>query len=191
MTDEAIAVRRATTEDYAGVAALLSASLAEALTLEERKEGFVQGKFSADVIRWFDESAGVFVACDDGVVVAVLCACNLDEPQLPPQVEALKAQLAEWRLDGDPIPLGRTLCYGPVCIDRSYRRRGLLKRLFVALIASAVARFDRGVAFVSVENSRSLAAHRDGLGMRELGDYDDGAKIVLGFRVQPAQNPAG
>lgn len=186
MTVPAIEIRRAAASDYADIAALLSASVFGALEPAERREGFLQGSFTPDIVHWFDRSAGVFVACDGARIIGVLCACDLGDGRLPPQAEGLRAHLPEWRLDGNPIPLDRTLCYGPVCIDRRYRGRGLLKRLFAALLESAAPAYDYGVAFVSVENPRSLAAHRDGLGMRQLGEYDAGTRVALSFRIPAA-----
>src|SRR6266545_2342785 len=75
--------------------------------------------------------------------------------------------------------------YGPVCIDRNYRGRGLLRGLFEAQKKELAGQFEIGVAFVSRSNPHSLTAHVDGLGMAEVGDFECRGNIyaTLVFRV--------
>jgi hypothetical protein len=66
----------------------------------------------------------------------------------------------------------KSFVYGPVCVDRAYRGRGVLRGLFRTLLGEIAARFDAGVAFVAEANQRSLAAHVAGLGMDDVGEFE-------------------
>lgn len=65
----------------------------------------------------------------------------------------------------------RVFIYGPVCIDRAYRGRGLLRGLYETLRREVAGRYDIGVAFVADDNPRSLRVHVDGLGMGDVGEF--------------------
>lgn len=73
--------------------------------------------------------------------------------------------------------------FGPVCIDRPHRRRGLLRGLYEALKNEIAGQFEVGVAFVARDNSHSLQAHVAGLGMTDVGDFEVKGKIyaILAF----------
>jgi hypothetical protein len=74
-----------------------------------------------------------------------------------------------------------------VCIDRDYRRRGLLRGLYEAQKKHIAGQFEVGVAFVSRTNPHSLDAHISGLGMVEAGDFEVMGNVyaILVFRLAP------
>ena len=88
---------------------------------------------------------------------------------------------------GRPLAAQRTLIYGPVCVARSHRGRGLLRGLYDALRSEVAGGYDSGVAFVAKSNQRSLAAHVDGLGMTIAGDFvfNGNSYWILAFHVPP------
>jgi len=91
--------------------------------------------------------------------------------------------------EGRPLRAFNSYIYGPVCIGREYRGRGLLRGLYEAQKKDLAGQFEIGVAFVSRSNSHSLSAHVAGLGMSEAGDFEVRGNVyaTLAFRV-PAQS---
>ena len=85
----------------------------------------------------------------------------------------------------------KTFVYGPVCVDRAYRGRGVLRGMFRTLLGEIAARFDAGVAFVAEDNQRSLAAHVAGLGMHDVGEFEFKGKryriLAFGARATPGR----
>ncbi|MFQ5830355.1 MAG: hypothetical protein ACE5JD_14535 [Candidatus Methylomirabilia bacterium] len=75
---------------------------------------------------------------------------------------------------GKMVSSYRSFIYGPVCIDRLRRGRGVLRGLFEMLRREVTKQYEVGVAFVSKENPRSLAAHVDGFGMARVGEFEFG-----------------
>ena len=89
------------------------------------------------------------------------------------------------RFDGKPLSSYNSYIYGPVCIDRAYRRRGALRGLYAAQKQDLAGQFDVGVAFVARSNPHSLNAHIAGLGMTEVGDFElkGNVYVILTFRA--------
>jgi hypothetical protein len=84
----------------------------------------------------------------------------------------------ERRLDAQ-----RTFVYGPVCVDRGQRGRGVLRAMFDTLRREIAGDYDAGVLFIAKPNQRSLDAHVQGLGMTVVGEYefDQNAYWILAF----------
>ena len=74
--------------------------------------------------------------------------------------------------EGKSLASYHSYVYGPVCIDRAFRRRGLLRGLYEAQRRDMAGRFEIGVALVARDNVHSLDAHVAGLGMIEAGDFE-------------------
>jgi predicted GNAT superfamily acetyltransferase len=84
-----------------------------------------------------------------------------------------------------PLSTFNSYIYGPVCMARDFRGRGLLRGLYEAQKKDLAGQFEIGVAFVSRSNPHSLAAHVKGLGMTEVGDFECQGNIyvTLAFRL--------
>jgi predicted GNAT superfamily acetyltransferase len=75
--------------------------------------------------------------------------------------------------------------YGPACVAREYRGRGLLRGLYDAQKKDLAGQFKISVAFVSRSNPHSLDAHVKGLGMTEVGNFEcrGNTYVTLAFRL--------
>jgi predicted GNAT superfamily acetyltransferase len=90
--------------------------------------------------------------------------------------------------EGKPLSFFNSYIYGPVCIARQHRRRGLLRGLYEAQKKDLAGRYEVGVAFVSRSNPHSLQAHVAGLNMIEVGDFElkGNVYVILAFRMPGA-----
>ncbi|MEP6959608.1 MAG: hypothetical protein ABI980_12835, partial [Nitrospirota bacterium] len=99
----------------------------------------------------------------------------LGERQLLPTVSAAGRAgpvLSQAPVCGETVGLVSNVVYGPVCIARSQRARGLLRSLYQELLSALGATYDLGVALISKNNPRSLEAHVRKLGMTPVGEYE-------------------
>ncbi|MFF8266395.1 GNAT family N-acetyltransferase [Streptomyces sp. NPDC016562] len=170
--------RYATEADAPAMAEVLAASHHDALTERQRAEqGFVQGRFDAEVLRSMARARELLVADDGGRVAGLLA---LSEPAAIPDPSPAVAGLlrAQDRLEWEGRPLRETrwLLYGPVVVDAAYRGRGVARALFTMAVAAASERADAVVAFIEAGNAPSWKAHVDGFGMTPLGDYAVGGR---------------
>jgi len=118
-----------------------------------------------------NSDVGIVVCLVNEFLAGCLCGTSATSNTLPSPALAMVRNLPTWSLHGKYFDEARTLVYGPVCIDRSFRRQGILQGLFKQLLKHAHGRFDRGVAFIANSNIHSIAAHIDGLGMTAVGEF--------------------
>jgi len=168
----ALMFRRLSDADVAGVLILQERNLFDSLPPSEREGGFLSARFSREQFLQMDRDVGVLVAVADRQVVGYLCASGVEFNRQFPLLATMIESYHAVSFQGRTLIDQQTFVYGPVCVDRDHRGRGVLRGLFRALIREICGRFDTGVAFVAEENARSLTAHVDGLGMHDVGEFE-------------------
>jgi predicted GNAT superfamily acetyltransferase len=177
--------RRAQPQDYPAILRLQSANFIGNLSTEERKDGFLSAEFTSRQAAEMAEDLGTTIASVNGAVVAFLCAFRNEFNHGSPVIAKMLESYDRVEFDGKSLSSYDSYIYGPVCIDRVYRRRGLLRGLYEAQKQELAGRFEAGAAFVSRTNPHSLEAHVAGLGMTEAGDFEfkGNVYVILAFRV--------
>jgi predicted GNAT superfamily acetyltransferase len=177
--------RRALPADYAQIFDLQSANYIVNLSAEERKEGFLSAQFTQQQTAALAEDLGTMVALVDGQVAGFLCAFRNEFEIGSPVIAKMLESYNRFVFEGRPLSAFKSYIYGPVCIGREYRGRGLLRGLYEAQKKDLAGQFEIGVAFVSRGNPHSLSAHVAGLGMTEVGDFEVKGNVyaTLAFRV--------
>ena len=183
--------RRALPEDYPAILSLQSANYIANLSANERKQGFLSAQFSPEQTAKIAEALGTTVAVVDSCFAGFLCACRNEFETGSPVIAKMLESYDDMKFEGRRLSSFKSYIYGPVCIDRNYRGRGLLRGLYHAQKKELAGQFDVGVAFVSRSNPHSLTAHVDGLGMTEVGDFEcrGNTYATLVFRVPAQSNP--
>jgi hypothetical protein len=177
--------RAAQPEDYSEILNLQSANFIANLTAEERKQGFLSAQFTPDQTARIAEDLGTTVAVVGGRIAGFLCAFRKEFETGSLVIAKMLEAYDRLNLEGRPLSAFKSYIYGPVCIGREYRRRGLLRGLYEAQKRDLAGQFEIGVAFVSRNNPHSLSAHVAGLGMIEAGDFEVKGNIyaTLAFRL--------
>lgn len=177
--------RTASAADWHAILAIQNGNLHANLSEEQRREGFLSAAFTADQLAQMAREVAVMVAEDSEQICGYLCAGTLEFHRRFPLLAAMIDELPRVAFLGRPLASQRTLIYGPVCVARSHRGRGLLRGLYDGLRREVAGGYDAGVAFVAKDNRRSLAAHADGLGMTIAGDFGfNGNRYwILAFHV--------
>src|SRR5215813_5881596 len=178
--------RRLREADYSALLALQEANLSENLTPEERSEGFLSVRFTREQFAAMDANVAVVVGQCDEMLAGYLCASSVEFNRRFALLAAMIESYPRLTLWEQPLVEFTSFVCGPVCVDRRFRGRGVLRGLYRALMREASGQFEIGVGFVAQENARSLAAHVEGLGMHEVGSFDfDGRHFaILAFRVE-------
>lgn len=167
--------------------ALQKANLFSELSEEARKDGFLSAAFTAGHFETMAREVAVMVADDAGEVRGYVCAGSLAFHRQFPLLAAMIECFDHTSFLGRPLTAQRTFIYGPACVARSHRGKGVLRGLYDALRREVAGGYDAGVAFVAKDNVRSLGAHADGLGLTIAGDFAVGGKQywILAFHVPP------
>jgi len=177
--------RRAIPQDYSAILRLQRANYIANLSDEERKEGFLSAEFTPEQVAAMAEDLGTMIAVVGSDVAGFVCAFRREFNTGSPVIAKMLKTYEFVQFDGKPLSRCNSYIYGPVCIGRDYRRRGLLRGLYQAQLTDLGGQFEVGVAFVARNNPHSLQAHIGGLGMTEVGDFEvkGNVYVILAFRV--------
>lgn len=182
---QGIEYRRARPEDYAEIVRLQRANYIANLTAEERREGFLSAEFSLDQVAAIASDLGIAIVTMDDALAGCLCGIRREFDHGSPVVEKMLESYDQAWFQGKPLSAFNSYIYGPVCIARQYRRRGLLRGLYDFQNKDLAGQFEVGVALVSHSNPHSMQAHVEGLGMTEAGEFELNGNLfaILAFRV--------
>lgn len=182
---QGIEYRRAGPEDYAEIVRLQRANYIANLTAEERREGFLSAEFSLDQVAAIASDLGIAIVTMDDALAGCLCGIRREFDHGSPVVEKMLESYDQAWFQGKPLSAFNGYIYGPVCIARQYRRRGLLRGLYDFQNKDLAGQFEVGVALVSHSNPHSMQAHVEGLGMTEAGEFELNGNLfaILAFRV--------
>lgn len=177
--------RCARRKDYDSIVRLQAANYIENLTDEERVEGFLSAQFSSEQIAAIATDLGIAIVTNGTEITGCLCAFRREFVHGSPVVAKMLESYQDARFAGRALSAFNSYIYGPVCIAREYRRRGLLRGLYEFQKKHLTGRFEIGVALVSHSNPHSMQAHIAGLGMTEAGQFELDGKLfaILAFRV--------
>jgi predicted N-acetyltransferase YhbS len=147
--------------------------LEQILALQRRslvpgEDGFVTVRHSLDGLRALHAAMPSVVARHRGEVVAYALS-------MPREARVLLPVLAPMfvRLDALAVlPAGRWYVMGQVCVDPSWRGRGLFDRLYAEHRARYADRFEWLVTEIAMRNPRSRKAHAR-VGFVEIDHYRD------------------
>ena len=182
---QGIEYRRARPEDYAEIVRLQRANYIANLTAEERREGFLSAEFSLDQVAAIASDLGIAIVTMDDALAGCLCGIRREYDHGSPVVAKMLESYDQAWFQSKPLSAFNSYIYGPVCIARQYRRRGLLRGLYEFQKKDLAGQFEVGVALVSHSNPHSMQAHVEGLGMTEAGEFELNGNLfaILAFRV--------
>lgn len=189
MTTTGVEYRRALPHDYSAIVRLNSANYVANLTADERQDGFLSAVFTMAQTAAMAEDLGTTVAIVDGVLAGFLCAFRNDFDHGSPVVAKMIESYDRMWFEGKLLSQYNTYAYGPVCIDRAYRRKGLLRGLYEAQKQELAGKFEVGVALIARTNPHSMQAHVVGLGMTEVSDFEVNGSVfaTVAFRLPKAK----
>jgi uncharacterized protein (DUF924 family) len=178
--------RRATLQDVPAILRIQSANYVANVPAEERGDGFLSAEFTAQQVTEMASDLGIVVASDSESVLGYLCGFRCDFDHRSPVLGKMLETFDSVQFEGKALSSYKIFIYGPVCIDRAHRRRGLLRGLYEALRREVAGKFEVGVAFVARNNPHSLQAHVAGLGMAAVGEFEvkDNVYVTLAFKVK-------
>lgn len=181
----AVEFRRAIPQDFSQILRLQSANYIGNLSVEERREGFLSAEFTVEQVAEIASDIGIVVASESRSVLGYLCGFRCHFNHQSPVIAKMLDAFDRVHFQGKSLASYKTFIYGPVCVDRSHRGRGLLRGLYEALKMAVAGRFEVGVAFVARTNFRSLRAHVAGLSMVEVGEFEvrGNVYVILAFNV--------
>lgn len=163
----------ATDAQLEGILALQRQYHLRAVTPEiQAAEGFVFAEHTLPLLRRMASRSPQAIALAGeqvvGYCLSLVASLQEDVPALVPMFE----QFARCVYRGRPLPAHRFLVGGQVCVDRAYRRQGLLAGLYQQIRAAVKGRYELCVTEIATRNLVSMRAHEK-LGFRLVSTYHD------------------
>lgn len=155
----------------------------------DKTQGFVTTAFSREqLLELIQGEQGIFVAIEEGRVVAYLMAASWAYWSQWPVQAHMMATIERYHLNGIPITTENSYQYGPICIDGPHRGTGLLEDLFFFALHAMAARYEILVTFVNQQNARSMAAHLNKLHLQNLGEFKVNNNHYVWLACMTSQN---
>lgn len=175
--------RLAVPADIAAITRLQNANLYAAVDENERAGGFLTTPFSDAQLQAIIKNGGAFVAqIGDAELAGYALVGPWDFYAQWPIFPFMTARVADKVWNGVALTTENTFQYGPVCVAREWRGRGVLPPLFQEMRRHFAPRFSVGMTFINRQNARSLGAHRK-LGMEIVDEFsfEDRPYFTLAF----------
>lgn len=181
--------RNATARDIPQIEALQQQYHISSIREEDKKNGFVTTLFTAEqLLELIEREDGISLACDGEAVVAYAMAGSWDYWSKWPLFQHMIADLPNTVYLGQTLTTTNSYQYGPVCIDITYRGRGVLESLFRSSTSQMSARYPILITFINQINGRSFAAHtrKVGLDVIKTFDFNGNHYYELGYETRKA-----
>ena len=167
-----IQLEKATLNDIEGVLDLQKLYLVSNLSEEEKKAGFVTTPFSVDQLTFVINNGGLFLAKDNAKTIAYIFAESWDFFIQYPIFEHMIRLFPKLSFLDFGINTTNSFQYGPICIDKEYRGKGLINSLFEFMRIHIEKRYPLAVTFINKTNAPSLKAHTEKLKWTVIGDFE-------------------
>jgi L-amino acid N-acyltransferase YncA len=180
--------RRPSADDFTKIVDLQNRNLLSVLGETEQADGYLSAAFSEQQFREMNNDLCVVVCADREKIAGYACATSIEYNKGVPLVANMLKQFQHVSYKGKPLNAYRSFIYGPVCIDKEYRGKGILNNLFDKmkwLILHEHPELELLTVLIAKENIRSIKAHEK-LDMETVGEFQFNNRTFL-ILVLPMQ----
>jgi hypothetical protein len=157
--------------DINGIVALQELYLVSNLSDKEKESGFVTTPFTVPQLAVIIEQAGLFIAKDNDRVIAYLFTGSWDFFSQWPIFNHITAQFPQLKFLDFDITTTHTFQYGPICIAKEYRGKGLINSFFEFMRIHMVKKHPLSLTFINKINIPSTKAHTNKLKWTIIADF--------------------
>jgi GNAT superfamily N-acetyltransferase len=170
-----------TDDELAGILDLQRRNLAPNLTAEEMKsQGFLTVSHTMDILKKMHAIEPSIIAKDGPTVVAYALAMTPASKADFPILDPLFDLFSKIEYKGKKIADYHYMIAGQTCIDKNYRGKGILPKIYAAFVARFRSKFDFAITEIATKNLRSRHAHEK-IGFLTVHEYV--APDGVGWRI--------
>ncbi|BDD02916.1 GNAT family N-acetyltransferase [Aureibacter tunicatorum] len=170
-----IIVKSAKEEDLDQIINLQQTNLKRNVNLEKRKkDGYVTLETSEDVLQDMIKNELVIGAYENDKLVAYLIC--LEKARLDVNLDALtelQKISKQIKINGKQLNDTKYCALESICIDKEYRSKGILPKLYEYASKQLGPKYDYAIGFIDQKNPRSYHSHVEKLGFLTIGTFDD------------------
>ena len=154
-------------EELKQILALQKANLPSSLSSEEKAtDGFLTVRHNFHLLkRMNDVCPHIIAKHGERIIGYTLCM----HPKFKNEIEVLKSMFME--VENSIRPFNSFIIMGQVCVDKSYRKQGVFRKLYGKMQEENSKEFDAIITEVDATNIRSLKAHY-AIGFKTLSKYN-------------------
>lgn len=153
---------------------------------EKQQDGFVSVETPIELLEEIINQEGITVARINGKVVGYLMPLSLAHAKEIKLLDPFIARFDDLKFEGKLLNQYRYCVLGQVCIDKNYRGKGILEKLYQELKTRLSNKYDLGISEIGANNPRSLDAHLNKIGLKINEQYSaegrDWYIVTLDFR---------
>jgi hypothetical protein len=178
----------ATTNDILSILQLQDLYLVANLSDEEKKHGFVTTPFSVAQLTFVINNQGLFIAKENNNVVAYIVAESWAFFSQYPIFEYMITLLPTIRFLDYDFTTENSFQYGPICIHKDYRGKGLINLLFEFMRIHVSKKYPLSLTFINKINVPSMMAHTKKLKWNLVGDFqfNNNEYFILAYDMNEA-----
>lgn len=177
-----ITTRIGTTNDINGILSLQERYLYRNLSAPEREKGFVTIPFTINQIEDIIQQNGIFIAANENnAIVAYAFAGSWEYFEQWDIFNFMVSRFPKLSFNGNQITTENSFQYGPVCIDKNYRGKGLLNQIFEEMRIEFLKNYPISVTFINKINAISERAHTQKLGWEIIDEFEFNGNTYIGL----------
>ncbi|PIE98303.1 MAG: GNAT family acetyltransferase [Treponema sp.] len=179
--------RFATVDDIEAVSELQKKYHVSTVSDEDRPDGFVTTLFTPEQFKSIiEEENGLAIACDKGRVVAYAMSASWKYWSAWPMFAFMIKDLPSVTYLGKQLSEDNSFQYGPVCVDKAYRGKGVVQNIFEFSRREFKKRFPIMITFINKTNPRSFKAHTEKAGFEVIKsfEYNNNNYYELGYDME-------
>lgn len=177
-----IKTRIGTKNDIDGILSLQEKNLYRNLNDVERKEGFVTTPFTVNQIEEIIKENGIFVAINEkSELVSYAFAGSWAYFEQWEIFNFMVSRFPKLSFHGKEITTENSFQYGPVCIEKNYRGKGLLNLIFEEMRIEFLKKYPISITFINKVNVISEKAHTKKLGWEIIDEFEFNNNTYIGL----------
>ena len=187
---ENIVLEIAKNSDIDGILDLQELYLVSNLSDEEKVAGFVTTPFTIPLLEYVISQNGIFIAKLNNKIIAYAFAANWDFFSRYPIFEYMISLFPRFKFRNFELNTINSFQYGPVCIHKDYRGKGIIKILFEFMRIHTLEKYPLSVTFINKINIPSTKAHVEKIGWEIIDEFsfNNNEYIVLAYDMKIAIN---
>lgn len=185
---ESIQFETAKISDIDGVLALQELYLVANLSEEEKASGFVTTPFTIEQLTEVINENNLFIAKDNNKIIAYIFAGSWDFFKQWPIFNYMSSLFTELTFLDFEITTNNSFQYGPICIHKEHRGKGLITPLFEFMRTHMLHKYPLALTFINKINIPSTKAHTEKLKWTIIGDFqfNNNEYFILAYDMSQA-----
>jgi hypothetical protein len=168
--------------DIDGILSLQTKNLYSNLTKKEQESGFVTTPFTAKQIEAIIKQNGIFIAeNENNNIIAYAFAGTWEYFKQWEIFNFMIARFPKLTFKNQLITVKNSFQYGPVCIEKTYRGKGLLNLIFEEMRLEFIKKFPISITFKNRVNVISEKAHINKLGWEIIDEFEFNNNNYIGL----------